>query len=57
MEFENENTLIWYDKSNWHAGQTLGLQMLWNTDFEIFATTLIFHNNFNFNKVLIIHVW
>ena len=34
-EFENE--LIWYDRSNWHAGQILTLKKFWNVDFEIFT--------------------
>ena len=35
-----KKTLIWYGRSNWHAGQILTLKDLWNTDFEIFTAIL-----------------
>ena len=37
-----KKTLIWCNKSNWHARQIPALKNLWNVDLEIFTTILKF---------------
>ena len=39
-EFEDEKTLIWYGRSNWHNGQILALKKLRSTVFEFFISIL-----------------
>ena len=43
-KFDDEKTLVWCDRLNWHAGQILTLKKLWNVDFEIFTTILKISN-------------